>query len=131
MVIPPVSSIQPVATTGTVDKVGATGGSSNGFLDGLNEVQASLDNADKLQHIVAFICLGACAALSLPAGRSHLLAAGLGMLAFGVFIELVQMHIPQRSADWQDVVADALGVTLAVVLFPLIRRASARVIDAV
>ena len=48
MVIPPVSSIQPVTSTGSVGKAGATSGSSNGFLDGLNEVQASLDNADKL-----------------------------------------------------------------------------------
>ena len=48
MVIPPVSSVKPVATTGTIDKPAAASGSSGGFLGGLNEVQASLDNADKL-----------------------------------------------------------------------------------
>lgn len=48
MVIPSVSSVRPVTTTGAVDKAGTTSGSSNGFLNGLNDVQASLDNADKL-----------------------------------------------------------------------------------
>ncbi len=48
MVIPPVSAVRPVTETNAVAKSGATAGSSNGFLDGLNEVQASLDNADKL-----------------------------------------------------------------------------------
>jgi flagellar hook-basal body complex protein FliE len=47
MVIPPVSSVQPASSTGTAGKT-AGAGASNGFFDGLNEVQASLDNADKL-----------------------------------------------------------------------------------
>ena len=82
----------------------------------------NFNDADKLQHIVAFLCLGACAALSLPAGRWSALAAGLSMLAFGIVIEAVQMHIPQRSAEWQDVVADALGVLVGLALVALARR---------
>ncbi len=48
MVVPPVSAVRPITETNAVAKPGATPGASNGFLDGLNEVQASLDNADKL-----------------------------------------------------------------------------------
>jgi flagellar hook-basal body complex protein FliE len=53
MVIPPVSSIQPASTIGSADKAGAASGSSGGFLGGLNEVQASLDKADKLASQLA------------------------------------------------------------------------------
>jgi VanZ family protein len=80
------------------------------------------DHADKLNHIAAFLCLGVCAALSMHAGRRGALAAGLGLLAFGIFIELVQMQIPQRSADWQDVAADMLGVLAGLGLVALARH---------
>lgn len=48
MVVPAVSSVRPVTATHSIDKAAGAQGSTNGFLDGLNEVQASLDNADKL-----------------------------------------------------------------------------------
>ncbi len=80
------------------------------------------DNADKLQHMAAFVCLSACAALSLRPGHSRLFSAGLAMLAFGLLIELVQFYIPERSADWQDVLADAVGIAAGLATVALARR---------
>lgn len=80
------------------------------------------DNADKLQHIAAFICLSVCAALSLQPGHSRLLSAGLAMLAVGLLIEGVQFYIPERSADWQDVVADAVGIAAGLATVAWARR---------
>jgi flagellar hook-basal body complex protein FliE len=48
MVIPSVSSVRPVTQPTALEKSGASGGSSNAFTRGLENVQASLDNADKL-----------------------------------------------------------------------------------
>jgi VanZ family protein len=40
----------------------------------------------------------------------------LGLVAFGVLIELGQGMIPYRSAEWQDLVADigGIGIGLAI-----------------
>lgn len=35
---------------------------------------------------------------------------GLGLLAFGVLIEMCQRAVGYRSAEWMDVAADALGI---------------------
>lgn len=80
------------------------------------------ENVDKWQHLGAFAALTACCALALAPGRAGMLKAGLAMLAFGVFIELVQVHIPSRSAEWQDVLADALGIVLGLGLVAGARR---------
>jgi VanZ family protein len=81
-----------------------------------------LRNADKLQHMAAFLSLAVCAALALPAGWRSQFAVLLLMLAFGVFIEAVQMHIPSRSADWQDVAADMAGALAGMLAVAAARR---------
>ena len=78
--------------------------------------------ADKLHHLAAFMTLAACATLSLPAGWRSDFAVLLTMLAFGVFIEAIQMHLPDRSAEWQDVVADVAGALLGMLLVLAARR---------
>ncbi len=40
----------------------------------------------------------------------HYLLAGL--LAYGALIEVLQSFTPNRSADWRDLVADAVGLAL-------------------
>ncbi len=79
-------------------------------------------NADKWQHIAAFFVLTLCASLPLVAGWSRLVAAALGMLAFGLFIEAVQMHLPARSAEWQDILADSAGIALGLMAVGVARR---------
>lgn len=81
------------------------------------------ENADKWQHLAAFTCLTVCAALSMRPGWRRALAAGMAMLAFGVFIEAVQMHLPARSAEGLDVLADGAGIALGMLAVALARRA--------
>ena len=82
----------------------------------------NIDNGDKVQHIMAFLCLSGCTALSARAGWRQALRATVFMLLFGVFIELVQSFLPTRSADWRDVVADSLGVAVGLALVAVARR---------
>jgi VanZ family protein len=37
----------------------------------------------------------------------------LGILAFGVLVEIAQGMVPNRAADWRDAFANTLGVVLA------------------
>lgn len=39
-----------------------------------------------------------------------------GLVAFGLFIELVQRVLPYRSAEWRDLVADIAGVTTGILV---------------
>ena len=41
---------------------------------------------------------------------------GLGLLAFGLFIEACQAMVSYRTADWIDVVADVTGIIIGLVI---------------
>jgi VanZ family protein len=76
------------------------------------------EGSDKIVHLVAF------AALAFPlarTGRFGLLRVSIGASAFGGAIELIQPSF-NRSADFNDWVADVLGVVLGVGLGLLYRR---------
>lgn len=65
---------------------------------------------DKLNHFFAF---GALTALSIACTGSRLWRwrlLPLMWLAYGGLIELVQMFEPTRSAEWTDLLADAIGI---------------------
>jgi VanZ family protein len=68
---------------------------------------------DKLNHVVAFAALALCAVFgwrgSPGAAR---LAVLLALLAFGGAIELLQLQVPNRSGEWTDLGADAIGIGL-------------------
>ena len=66
--------------------------------------------SDKIDHLLAFAALGAVGAWAL-CGRG-LRGLALGLCAYGGLIELLQMHIPGRGAEWGDWGADTLGVLL-------------------
>lgn len=68
------------------------------------------DQADKVQHVLAFGCLAGAAALGWPAGRSTSLRVACALLFYGAFIEVVQSVIPGRDASWLDLAADAAGI---------------------
>ena len=70
-------------------------------------------SGDKILHMIAFAVLALLGALAYPA--LHLMNLILGLSAFGILIELIQL-IPalNRTADWRDLAADI--VTTAVVL---------------
>lgn len=77
---------------------------------------------DKLNHFVGYGVLALCVGLSgLRIGPAWLLAAG-----YGVIIELAQAMVPGRmGGDGADMLANALGAALALLLLGVARRFSA------
>jgi VanZ family protein len=70
----------------------------------------TLDLWDKAQHAAGFFLL---CALGLWAYPKHLVRVCIGLLLFGVAIEVAQSASGWRTGDPLDWVADSLGVALA------------------
>ncbi|MDP3086411.1 MAG: VanZ family protein [Rubrivivax sp.] len=77
---------------------------------------------DKTNHLAAFAALAFVGALA-STWRWRL--AG-GLLAYGGFIELVQARIPGRSGEWNDLLADALGISLGLLMSAALAWAAQR-----
>jgi len=75
---------------------------------------------DKANHASAFFALGVLGMAAYP-GRSAMLAAGL--LGYGALVELLQGLTTWRSAEWNDLLADAVGIGGALAAVALMRRA--------
>ena len=80
------------------------------------------DQADKIEHALAFAALAAAAALAGRGGQRGTWIAAASMLAFGGFIELVQTQIPGRTGDWFDLAADACGIAIGLAAIGIARR---------
>lgn len=84
---------------------------------------------DKANHLLAFAAMTATAWRGWAhdaAGRRAGAAVIATQCALGVLIELLQSQVPGRSADAQDLVADALGIALGALLaWRLLRRRAA------
>ncbi len=74
---------------------------------------------DKANHASAFATLLISASWAWPLRRRW---APLGLLAYGVFIEIVQSFIPGRDGDWHDVVADAVGLLVGLLLLAILTK---------
>ncbi|MBK6714693.1 MAG: VanZ family protein [Burkholderiales bacterium] len=87
---------------------------------------------DKLNHAVGFagLTLAACLACG-RCNSGHLarlrdtMRPALLMLAFGALIEVLQSFVPERSAEWADLLADGIGVVLGALLARGLRRLAA------
>lgn len=79
-------------------------------------------HSDKVQHLAAFVALTLAAWWAYPGARWKAIA---GLFAFGIFIELVQLGIPGRSAEWGDLVADGLGIALGALIARFSQRLAA------
>jgi VanZ family protein len=66
---------------------------------------------DKLNHLAAFALLGLLARLAWPA--QSLVRWLLSLLVYGGLLEIAQGLTPNRQAEWGDLLADALGLLLA------------------
>lgn len=75
------------------------------------QVDVPVDYADKWVHVVAFFILAAWTAQLHPPSPA-LWWRGLALVAYGIGTEAMQALLPWRSADWADVMANALGVGL-------------------
>lgn len=72
---------------------------------------------DKLNHMAAFAAMALCAVFGWRSSRaSRRIGVLLALLAFGGAIELVQLQVPNRSGEWGDLGADALGIGLGALL---------------
>lgn len=76
---------------------------------------------DKPEHIVAFAALAFVAGLG-GDSRGPALRVGLALLAYGLFIEVVQSRLPSRHADVLDLAADAAGIALGLLLLSQLRQ---------
>lgn len=77
---------------------------------------------DKLEHALAFLVMQLLGWRALryefPERGTPELAvwAGLGAVAVGVGLELYQLGLPHRSAEFADVIADAVGAAIGALL---------------
>jgi VanZ family protein len=78
---------------------------------------------DKLNHLAAFATLAVVAVLGRcgPTWR-----VGLGLLAYGGCIEVLQTFMPNRSGEWADLLADSLGIALGLLLAAGLFRLAAK-----
>lgn len=76
---------------------------------------------DKANHALAFAVLMAVWSTGWP--RARQIAGLLGLLAYGGLIELLQTQLPPRSGEWEDLLADAVGLGLGALLSRLTRAA--------
>ena len=81
---------------------------------------------DKLNHMLAFTALAFCAVLGHPSARRTRTVLLCALLAYGGSIEIAQLFVPGRSAEWGDLLADAIGIACGAVVAALaLRLASA------
>lgn len=79
---------------------------------------------DKANHALAFAVLALVAEPALwPHPQRRWLGAA-GLLAYGALIEVVQSRLPARSGEWADLLADAAGIGIGMLLAVPLRRRS-------
>ena len=76
---------------------------------------------DKTQHVIGFITLTVLAVLAYQ--HMHKLHIALCLCGHGVLIEVFQYFGGYRYADWQDAIADAVGVGLGLLLVTFFKSA--------
>ena len=69
---------------------------------------------DKAQHAIAFGVLAVLAVLAYP--EASRLRIALLLIGQGVLIEVLQYYGGYRFGDWQDAVADGVGVLLGLAM---------------
>lgn len=77
---------------------------------------------DKLNHASAFAAITVAAVFAAPRSRTGRLALIGAVLCFGALIEIAQSFTPTRSAEWADLLADAIGIVAGVLFTTLITR---------
>lgn len=74
---------------------------------------------DKSNHLVAFCYLLILGKSSYP---SRTLAVFVGLVGYGVLIEILQSFTTYRFAEWGDLVADIAGLSVGLLLDGVIGR---------
>lgn len=85
-----------------------------------DHVQMTFEHADKVKHFIAFFTLS----LLLNRASStymHRLRNITALLLFGVLIEIVQSFLAYRTAGYDDIIADLVGILTFQLFFSLLR----------
>ena len=69
---------------------------------------------DKVAHLLTFMALAFSGCLAFPASRGTRTALPFALLAYGGLIEVVQLFVPGRSAEWGDLLADGIGIAFGI-----------------
>jgi VanZ family protein len=69
---------------------------------------------DKVAHLLAFTALAFSGYLGFPASRGMRTALPFALLAYGGLIEVLQLFVPGRSAEWGDLLADGIGIGVGI-----------------
>ena len=86
-----------------------------------NAPELKVESGDKILHMIAFAVLALLGALAYPALRLTVLL--LGLSAFGILIELIQLAPAlNRTADWRDPAADILTAAAVLDVIYIFRR---------
>jgi VanZ family protein len=80
------------------------------------DIGAHVPEGDKIGHVLAYACVMGWYAL-LCATRGALLWRAAALLALGVALEFAQARTGYRSFDVRDMLADALGIAMGMVLW--------------
>ncbi|WP_077036665.1 VanZ family protein [Pelomonas sp. KK5] len=75
---------------------------------------------DKANHFSAFAALVLSGRWAWPQRRAWPLA--LALLVYGGMIELIQTQLPPREGDWRDLLADAIGIAIGLLLCKALKR---------
>ena len=70
--------------------------------------------SDKVMHIAAFTFLAAW--FSGQYEKKSYWRIALGLIAFGLLIEVVQNTISYRTSEWMDLVGDAVGIAAGLII---------------
>lgn len=88
-----------------------------------NPPETAFQLPDKVNHLAAFLVLGFLIDYSFPGSGERLswlwLAKAGALMGYAVGIEFVQWFLAARSFELLDMVADASGILLYLVLMPL------------
>ena len=71
---------------------------------------------DKLGHLFVYLVLAAWFGL-LVDSRIALIWTGLGLVAYGILIELLQWMTSFRFAEWGDVLANLIGIAIGLLAY--------------
>lgn len=78
---------------------------------------------DKANHAVAMTAVTVVAMLSVRPAKRAVLIGSLYALVFGVLIEIMQgLFTVNRSAEWGDLGADMVGIAVACIVLPMLKR---------
>lgn len=95
-------------------------------LSSLEELNIEITASDKLLHTTAYVALAYSWLFAIKSSHNSFknkIIIGIVIIIFGIIIEVLQTNMSQnRHGDVIDVVANSIGVTIAIVTFNILFR---------